>query len=517
MPGYDLSAISRENTMARDFMLSNGNWFEDIPSDDLTDGAVWGKKLTRVILPENVFTPASSPSSAVKFTVFLDAQYNPSCTIGVNETGTIKNFTLPHNHNLKINGNVAMPLLLDITASDWGLVGIGGEPQENRWVNVSETATKGVVTPLDDLYISFSSNQPRVTLDPNTVIDGQTQPLSRYYKDLTNGTTSNFSYVYNDDTKTGKGFIRLSLIDEPIVPASLGEHLLTLKLSEIGSEGYLDYKINVKNALWFAYAPPGVIGIRKSDRKLTLRGSSTYAGQTEQAFTSEEFGTPAQEPVYMVYFKWGSTIAVTNADGDIFDKNDIVWAPSGYKNIGNPALALEKIRSEVAAGVNAQAQWDLIPYGDLNGRSNTATTPTWPSTDDSKGLGNPCAYVEEGTDYADMPRGNPWQEYGGYYPFGSVAVETTNYQYWHDDIPSGPSSAGILSDYVYLPAAGWRTTSGLGYMSTSEPVGLYWSSTPGTGTEGYAIMFNSDYMRPSVMTSYAHGVAVRCTKMLMIE
>jgi hypothetical protein len=514
---YDLNAISRENTAVRNFMLSGDARFEDIPTGDMPAGAVWGKKLTRVILPENIFTPVDAQTSALKLTVLLDAQYNPSATIGIDENAETSNFTLPHNYNLKVNGDVAMPLLLNIAAADWGLVGIDGSTQGNRWVNVSETSTTDVVTPLKDLFISFSSNQPNATLDPNTVTGGQTQPLSLYYENLTDGTQSNFSYQYNNTTKTGNGAIRLRLKDAPTVPESLGEHQITLKLSGTdGSENALEYKITVKDAVWFAYAPPGVIGIGRYSRELTIGGSDTYAGQTGSAFALNwlEGVNTMVEPVYVVYFKWGSTIAVTGGHGDTFDKNDIVWAPAGYKRTENSASALEKIRTEVEAGVGAQAQWDLIPYGDPDGRLGTVSVPTWPSNDDLNGLGDPCTHLQEDI-YISVMSGNPWQA-SGRYPFGTTAVETANYPYWYGDIPAGPSSGGIISDdgndmSMFLPAAGWRNTAG-DYLDgdNSGPVGMYWSSTPGTVTNGYAITFSGEYLRPSATASYANGMAVRC-------
>ncbi|MDR2912816.1 MAG: hypothetical protein LBV38_05945 [Alistipes sp.] len=235
----------------------------------------------------------------------------------------------------------------------------------------------------------------------------------------------------------------------------------------------------------FIPAPPGVIGIRQSDydwlmtqRKskgagwipktsadgrfdLTLRGSSTYDGLTQftNAMTDAKYGPLEQEPVYTVYYMWGSLVAmiggvdpVTNI-GDEWstDGSDVVWVNPEFTGATNVAWATAK----TWAGLPNNNIWNLNKEG-----NDVASAPT-------KGHGDPCAYMGAGW---RMPTRRDWHIFGGGDPSSSIRPVIQfgstygNYTFttahWMDEVPVpayGTFTQSPEGPTTSLPAMGLRS------------------------------------------------------------
>jgi hypothetical protein len=258
-------------------------------------------------------------------------------------------------------------------------------------------------------------------------------------------------------------------------------------------------------------APPGVLGVNSVTGELTLRGSKEYA-QTDVATRTDgkgtlEFGDLSKETVYVVYFKWGSLIGVGGgSEGDVFGKNDIVWAPEGYD--------LKTLFGQIDGQDQAADQWALVPY---------VIDGIWPETADlSEGLGDPCAWADNGAfDAWKTPAGNPWgNEIGN--PFGTAPQPSANYWIAADVIGAG-LPAGVVKEgknspdwSMFLPAAGVRN-HGRFLGATGSGYGIYWSNTP-RGTQGYGLSFNGTAnIGPDSFYDPYSGHAIRCVRKAKLE
>lgn len=245
-------------------------------------------------------------------------------------------------------------------------------------------------------------------------------------------------------------------------------------------------------------APPGVIGIKQSDlinlrtgRKkaddpsigLTLKGSSTYAG--DGAFADEsEFGPLENEPVYVVYFKWGSTVAVIGGpSGTPFHKEEIVWVPPGFD-----LDALIGQMSDTPQTPNAErTDWGKVPYATMDeyylptGGFNNGPSRAWPDNDGAAGLGDPCDYADRG---------------------GSKIL---------------PAGAITFDRTLFLPAAGVRAANEAGDMSIvggSDGRGEYWARTGYNESNGDVLIFEEQVARPEGGSgrNYGTGLPIRCVR-----
>ena len=224
--------------ITREFTLTaNADYFETV--SPLPAGTQWAHKVTRVILPASEFTPKTDVSKAVTFTVLLHNQYNPSCTMGVDEVSATKDYTLPRNHWLNAEGDVKTPLVMNIKASDWGIVGVPSDINDNRKLNVSHI--KGIITPTNMMRIEFWSNQPTVELLANTK---EGNVVNNVYQSLTGGSPTNFSYVYDPGTKTGQGTMTVLLNDNPSLGNGSSVQTITL------DAGGLRREIALNTGVW---------------------------------------------------------------------------------------------------------------------------------------------------------------------------------------------------------------------------------------------------------------------------
>ncbi len=299
---YTGTAIARTGTMEVK-TAANPECFaavsEEKLRDELPGDIAWSKQVVRLIVPFNEFTPAASAAKSIGMTILLHDRYNPSATMGFDETGTPKDYTLPRNYWLDCDGEVTTPLRLNISTTPWDDKNVNGSTTGLRKLNVSELEPPAALNNYHDKWeVSFWSNQPYVELEATgkwVSAAGETPgtefTVSDYY-DI------GFSY----DPVTGKGRVVFDLKDLVSAPVGLVQQAVVLRAGSaaVTGAGYLRRELKL-SARYLVYAPPGVVGIRKSDGQLTLRGSSTYAGRTERFVTDGEFGELENEPVYVDY------------------------------------------------------------------------------------------------------------------------------------------------------------------------------------------------------------------------
>ncbi|MDR2912819.1 MAG: BACON domain-containing protein [Alistipes sp.] len=240
----------------------------------------------------------------------------------------------------------------------------------------------------------------------------------------------------------------------------------------------------------FIPAPPGVIGIRASDYNrlvkarsvandpallladidLTLRGSSTYAGMTQftNATTNTKYGPLEQEPVYTVYYMWGSTIAIIGGENDTWssDGSDVVWVNPEFTTYGTAGYSWATAQT-----------WSAITSttaGGFNEGNSVTSAPT-------KGHGDPCAYVGDGS--WRTPTRRDWITSAGFPGMNIHLYPGSDYRWTNanpiEDIPAHAtylrSSEGSTTSLV---AAGSRQGGvGAGLMKNQNSAIAYWSST----------------------------------------
>lgn len=275
----------------------------------------------------------------------------------------------------------------------------------------------------------------------------------------------------------------------------------------------------------YGLAPPGVIGIKHSDLVklrngeytlgdgnygLTIRGSSTYGELDPDLYPfahTDEFGGLEEEPVYAVYFKWGSTIAMidySQTDVTSFTRKDVVWT--------NPEFDVNTIREPCD-----ENQWNS--YNDITHAERIANGDNEIVSDPTSGHGDPCALFnsdDENFLFGNgktwrTPKGNPWQYSDGTTPFG------TGHTYgWphYLTVSAGDNSNRGATDAdcsIFLPSFGYRDDQG--NIPTAGVDGLYWSSC-GTDTYPYELWFNQSdmYSSQNDIHTYNQGLTVRCVE-----
>ncbi len=173
-------------------------------------------------------------------------------------------------------------------------------------------------------------------------------------------------------------------------------------------------------------APPNILGVGATSGKLTLDGS-------------KEFNGGVGETVYAVYFKWGSTVALSagaGVNGDIFDETDIAWVPQGF--------------------MGSVTDWNSVPYADA-----TNYPSSLPGQINTTGLGDPCKLaVKDGTT-------------GGY------KMPAQAYQTWFETFNGVTTYLGMKGRWnsagtQFYPHAGVRSTTGV--LTAYGSSGLYPSS-----------------------------------------
>jgi hypothetical protein len=284
------------------------------------------------------------------------------------------------------------------------------------------------------------------------------------------------------------------------------------------------------------HAAPGVPGIKKSDYMallngtksvgdgsytLTIKGSSAFRNTwAETMARGSEFtgrgiyGGLEKEPVYAVYFKWGSLVAMIGGSSWKADGSNVVWVNPGYAG---------PVKGAYGSGTPfSPAATQGVPGSGNNVVENLA-----------KGHGDPCRFVNGGTLRWMTPTGNPWTSpvatYGGSgTPFGTggtavafgtgdvVAVSGRK-----SSTPPGLNYLGSLSlsavttdRKMFLPAAGYYradpVSNTYGLLVNTAATGMYWTSTAMDGDNGTHLSFNGVTATGAASSNMNSGFSVRC-------
>lgn len=286
-------------------------------------------------------------------------------------------------------------------------------------------------------------------------------------------------------------------------------------------------------------APPGVIGIRHSDLvafragtktpadySLTVKGSNRFAGEP----FADIAGGVEDEPVYMVYFKWGKQVAILGepaGSGGTYGTDDVVWWPT-------------QSRTGVNYSLPASWAYDLFPPATPVTVAKGAVFSTTPAN----AMGDPCHFVDGGTASKPASWRTPsaagttysWtsttSHSGTYTPFGSYSADVdlgaTTDQLWANmrNIHGAKANSvntrlqGVLTDdeMMFLPYAGCRGFGGSvvdGAMYWYGKIGLYWTDSgnaygAGLSTGAYSVTFNATNIHPSKDFWTYSALPIRC-------
>ena len=120
---------------------------------------------------------------------------------------------------------------------------------------------------------------------------------------------------------------------------------------------------------------------------------------------------------------------------------------------------------------------------------------------------------------------NPW-DYGGYFTFEEAQTacptgwrtptrnEYDSFGYFVREWTAQNGVNGLRfgsGDHtIFLPAAGGRNTNGS--VNSQGIGGQYWSSTAGSSSDGYSLLFSSSGVYPVDPSDYYYGFSVRCVR-----
>lgn len=240
-------------------------------------------------------------------------------------------------------------------------------------------------------------------------------------------------------------------------------------------------------------APPGTLGVTASGQ-LTLKGSNHYAGNPTIANTASPFGGLSSEPVYVVYFKWGSLIATSSdvATADAFDESDVVWAPAGYDLAG--------LKGRIASA-SGNGKWAQIL---------AASGSSFPAMSESTGYGDPCKLADGGAFSSYRMPGNSNQMPG------SPQMLSVSIAAW------GPSASTSIYSKIYggdgramlftgqRDATAGATNPALTTGAIGSCYGYYWS-TYNNGSNPTAIFVNGAWNgNGNSAYNLNNAYAVRC-------
>jgi hypothetical protein len=327
------------------------------------------------------------------------------------------------------------------------------------------------------------------------------------------------------------------------------------------------------------HTTPGMIGIRHSDLgkdpatfSLTVMGSNKYL--TDPDFKDLPFVTNnranfADEPVYAVYFKWGSTIAVLGSQTGVttFVDSDVVWWPTN-------SVEINYTRPTTFSWGHDRFR-PATPTSATSGTAAAAGNRI-PAFNDTEGWGDPCKLVDGGTatnpSLWRTPTGGPWTSTelisGTYYPFG---YQRGDYAYEDETQPANSpitwtaqrarpngqnavtkwdeTRKGAISDDgdFFLPATGFRMGGNTNSASPKDGSGdmellggrggAYWTSSTTNNSGSYNITtgsfsaggvtyagfsnYNNNYMglclriysnivSPAKDLYYSYAIPIRC-------
>ncbi len=206
VPLYSSSYTGLVNrTEVRSFTtVDNSQYFSTpvITNEEIADGIVWARNVSRIVIPAVEFANAGNPDDAVEFTINLEGKYNPTAKLKI----AANDYTLPQNTKLDLRGLVKMPLELNIQASKWDTIQADWSA-ENRLLNISQVTAK--ITDFNGVRISFWSNMPKVRVLPEVYVGSSSNTLNTnlVFNDLAitadNLTPTRFQY----NPATGSGYM----------------------------------------------------------------------------------------------------------------------------------------------------------------------------------------------------------------------------------------------------------------------------------------------------------------------
>ncbi|MDR2890273.1 MAG: FimB/Mfa2 family fimbrial subunit [Alistipes sp.] len=291
-----------------------------------------------------------------------------------------------------------------------------------------------------------------------------------------------------------------------------------------GSVRPIEDKAPVAPVRRFVYAAPGVVGIKASDYEalkggakrlgdgtytLTIKGSSTYAAALNSGHEyientiAAEFGGLEKEPVYAVYFKWGSMVAMLGEPGDPWSADDAVWVNPEYRQDWNP------INSTYGSNNTGAV------YFSWSATSGTDNDIYPDPTHRTRGIGDICREFDGGK--WRTPGGKSgWHLADGSRPFsGNLA----DYKTTAVETGEGGNLAFVSADKkIFLPAAGFRNVNGVVDVDGHGESGRYWTSTSsavntadgGGGMGAYVLTFESSVNNEHALANSNFGYNVRC-------
>ena len=196
---------------------------------------------------------------------------------------------------------------------------------------------------------------------------------------------------------------------------------------------------------------------------------------------------PAREDNYIVYFKWGSVIAISagiGENGDYYDITDVAWIPKEYTNL------------------STLVSWEYIPY-QSSGEQIV--------TNYFNGTGDPCKLAVKSNIIGNfrMPAGNPYERF--YHQGDSQIAPGSNWKMnylTHGDGLLDPSYG------QFYPAAGYRQLTS-GQLEARDYHVWYWSREA-RGDEGVALNLDA---YPAIVNGprysgrvRSYGTPIRCVE-----
>jgi hypothetical protein len=495
----------------------DGYWFKryNVAGDPSSGLDKYIVRFDRIILPELTFATNTDAEKAMIISMFVGRAMEGKIAMADDNGGESMYYTVPRNTWLHLDATVAATNLKVVPSVEpWG--------RSNVNVGPENPDTYGLRVP-DVVYIPGSGEE--VSFEISTTYSGVPSASASGAAWLTEsafdmeevGTTPGNArrYRFTIDAEANGGAERESTITFGI--------------------GGLQSNIRVVQLRPMVYAAPGMIGIKKSDYdrqreireqiraermanggtaadaeaeaakyfdqgvSLTIKGSSTYAGTTvENIAVNEGLGGLEQEPVYAVYFKWGSTVAMIGGMGDTWSADDVVWI--------NPELAAN-------SGLDFGSYSSVAYSSSMQGSHGTGNNVL---ENLGTGFGDPCEFVNGATAKIrsgwKTPTGSPWRAntlYGGtLYPFGTTVAAPTG-DTWTTAIPIGITPAGAAKtadNSMFLPLTGTRAASG-GLMGSATR-GVYQTST--RSSDSSSLSFDSSAIDPMATLDLHMGVPVRC-------
>lgn len=228
----------------------------------------WGMKLDRVVLPSNMFTPATAEDKAMKLSVVRNGGYSNSVLLGIGQTDN----TLPRNHYFLFTGRINNSFEANIEAAPWGSsLDIDGD-NHNRVLNI--TSTELDVNILNSARIFFYTNQTDVQVESTCSKDGTGgYSVNGEFDDLSGYQATNRYF----NPTTGTGWIQINTIKKE-------NAVYRIVLNAGGLRKEIKINVSVPPIPPFPWVENPYVGtFHRHDQK----GERVIIGETNQPWTAE--------------------------------------------------------------------------------------------------------------------------------------------------------------------------------------------------------------------------------------